>query len=425
MIVTTFVQLFHTLIGYKNRFLKKFHNIVNSIVILDEVQNINPDYYKLIQNTFKILGERFGIYFLLITATQPEILENDTVIKLIDSNKYMTSDIFNRVKLYTETKEMKIEDFAKKFCYTFSDENCLLVMNTKSYAKKLYEIINENYSDYEIYCLTTNLTPYDRKIQIAEIQKYLKNNNKIIVISTQLIEAGVDLSFKNVYRDLGPLDSIIQVAGRCNRHNEFGKVGGEMHLINLNNFNIYKRILSQYINEIVTDIKYESKDFYHLSKTYFHKFNFISESKKLLNSIKELNYDTLVEGQTPISKFTLIDDAAKYNIFILRTKNAQNDMKNLISLKRMFKKKLSKDEKDKIRLKIENCKHKLLEFQIAVYENELNAYKDLIEPQEELLENKEFPYRYISFQYQKDYVYDEKIGFLSEPKKIIKSTIVL
>jgi len=425
MIVTTFVQFFHTIIGYRNRFLKKFHNIINSIVILDEVQNINPDYYKLIQKTFKVLGERFGIYILLITATQPEILEKENIVNLIDSDKFMKSNSFNRVKLHIETKEKNLEEFTKNFYSTFDSENCLLVMNTKKFARKLYEKIDEYFPDYETYCLTTNLTPFDRMIQIAEIRKHLKDNDKIIVVSTQLIEAGVDFSFKNVYRDFGLLDSIIQVAGRCNRHNEFGETGGEMHLINLGNFKIYKRILSQYVNEIIINEKYESKDFYDLSKEYFQKFNFLSESKKLLNALKELNYDTNIKDQIPISKFSLIEENAKNTIFILRTEDAQKDMENLISLKRKLKEKLSKEEKDKIRIQIEKLKHRLLEFKIAVYENELENYIDLIEPQKELLENKNFPYQYLSYKDQKEYAYDEKLGFLKEPKKNVCSAISL
>ena len=425
MIVTTFVQFFHTIIGYRNRFLKKFHNIVNSIVILDEVQNINPVYYKLIQKTFKVLGERFGIYFLLITATQPEVLEKENIVNLVNSDKFMKSDSFNRVKLHIETEETNLEEFAEKFCNTFDSKNCLLVMNTKSYAKKLFEKIDERFPAYKKYCLTTNLTPYDRKIQITEIRRNLKDKDKIIVVSTQLIEAGVDLSFKNVYRDFGPLDSIIQVAGRCNRHNEFGKTGGEMHLINVNNFRIYKQILMQYFNEIVVNERYESKDFYDLSKEYFQKFNFLSESRKLLNALKELNYDTSSKDQIPISKFSLIEEQSKKSIFILRTEKAQNEMVNLISLKMRLKENLSKEEKDQIRIHIEKIKHGLLEFQIAVYENELVNYQDLIEPQEELLENKNFPYQYLSFKNQKEYVYDEKLGFLKEPKKKIYSVIMI
>ncbi|MDP8219899.1 MAG: DEAD/DEAH box helicase family protein, partial [Candidatus Stygibacter frigidus] len=98
-VVTTFVQLFYALIGYRNRSLKKFHNIVNSIIILDEVQNIDPDYYRLLREAFQVLGKKFGVYFLLITATQPEIIEKEDIVELTNSEFYMHSEIFNRVSL--------------------------------------------------------------------------------------------------------------------------------------------------------------------------------------------------------------------------------------------------------------------------------------------------------------------------------------
>jgi len=425
IIVTTFVQLFHTLIGYKNRLLKKFHNIVNSIIILDEVQNINPDYYKLIQKTFRILGEKFGIYFLLITATQPEILKKDNIIQLTDPDKYMTDVIFNRVKLVLDEKKCAVEEFAVKFCDSFDDRNCLLVMNTKRMAKELYRVIYENFKKYAVYCLTTSLTPYDRKIQINEISEHLKKNKKVIVISTQLIEAGVDLSFKNVYRDYGPLDSIVQVAGRCNRNNEYGQTGGKMYLINLDNFRIYKQILAQYVNDVLINREYDSKDFYKISKDYFAKFDFKAESNRLLKAINELNYDKEIEDQIPVSKFSLLNDKIQNSIYILRTKQAQADMETLISLKRRFKEDLSKEDKGIIRLEIEKLKNKLAEFQISVYDSELENYRNLIEPDEELQQKKTFPYKYLSFSNQQKYAYDNKVGFLKKPKNKINSTLLV
>ena len=428
MIVTTFIQLFHTILGNRNRLLKKFHNIVNSIIILDEVQNIDPNYYKVIQKTFNILGKRFGMYFLLITATQPEIIKKEYLINLVKSDKYMKSDIFNRVSVHINKEKISFEKFINNFYKTFRGKSSLLVMNTKSYAKKIYEILNQEkdnsiFSEYKIYCLTTNLTPYDRKKQINEIKEYLKSNVKVIVVSTQLIEAGVDMSFETVYRDFGPLDSIIQVAGRCNRNNEYGKLGGKMYLVNLSNDGIYQKILSQYVKEILVINKYESKEFYKLSKDYYSRFNFISESNKLLNALKDLNYDTEIDDQTPISKFSLIEKQTKKTIFILRTKQAQKNMSNFISLNLKLKEKLSKEKKNSIRVKIEKLKYYLLDFQISLYENELVGYKDLIEPQNEL--DKNFPYQFISYENQLKYAYDNKTGFLAKPKKTIPCVVIV
>ena len=77
------------------------------------------------------IGERFGIYFLLITATQPEILKKEDVICLTDTEKFMIADDFNRVKLFIEKKKKTIEEFAENFCNSFNDENCLIIINTK------------------------------------------------------------------------------------------------------------------------------------------------------------------------------------------------------------------------------------------------------------------------------------------------------
>ncbi|MBA7554096.1 hypothetical protein ES705_46708 [subsurface metagenome] len=105
------------------------------------------------------------------------------------------------------------------------DESQMTVVNTRKAAYELFSLLKELLSDRKIYCLSTNLTPKDRKNRIKEISNML-NNDSCILVSTQLIEAGVDLSFDKVDRDFAPLDSIIQSAGRCNRHNmrESGKV---------------------------------------------------------------------------------------------------------------------------------------------------------------------------------------------------------
>ena len=414
MVVTTFVQFFHTIIGNKNRALKKFHNIVNSIVILDEVQNVDKEYYNLFQECFRILGERFKIYFLLITATQPNILDEKLTIPLVDSPKYMTSTLFNRVKLNIDTKEKDLDTFLADFYDNFSGDNCLIVMNTKKMAIECYRFIENQYKDYYTYCLTTNLTPYDRGFMIDEIKSHLANKDKVIVVSTQLIEAGVDISFANVYRDFGPFDSIVQVAGRCNRNGEYGPLGGKMFLVNLGNHRIYKHILKQYVDNIIDREEYQSKDFYGLSDQYFRQLNFDSKAESFLKAISELNYDVRKDDQIPVSDFSLIEEQPKINIFILRTEDVQNNMDKLTELLDRLKDcDLQKDEKEGILIEIEKLKNTLKKFQISVYEHELKPYKGIIKaasPEKDI-------YQYISFKDHLKYAYNEKIGFLKEPKE--------
>jgi len=422
MIVTTFVQFFHTIIGYKNSFLKKFHNIVNSIVILDEVQNISPDYYKLLQDVLDVLGKRFNICFLLITATQPEILnpEKSGTAELVDKRKYMKDPLFNRVRLEIKTEPQYLDDFKEEFCDTFSGENCLLVMNTKKSAIGLYKHIQEEMgSDYAIFCLTTYLTPFDRRNKLERIKDALKNREQVIVVSTQLIEAGVDVSFRHVYRDFGPLDSVVQVAGRCNRNNEYGELGGEMRLVNMNDEKdksyhsyVYKSILSQHVNDVIENKIYESKEFASLSEKYFSKFDFIAKSGSLLNAIYDLNYDADVRKQIPVKDFKLIEEYQEENIYILRTEQAENDMCRFLGLKeKLTDKGMGKEERHGVLFEMEKLRGKLREYQISLRGNEIEAYKDSL-----TIEGEDY-YPYISYENQKEYAYDDEIGFLVKPKK--------
>ncbi len=428
MVVTTFVQFFHTIIGYKNNFLKKFHNIINSIVILDEVQNIPPQYYRLLKDILHVLGKRFNIYFLLITATQPEIFDisKSSPISLVDSRKYIEDPLFNRVNLKIDLQKRRLDDFIDHFCNSFIDNNCLIVVNTKKSAIDIYLAVKKKKRDYSVFCLTTYLVPFDRKKKIGEIRKALKAGKKLIVISTQLIEAGVDLSFKHVYRDFGPLDSIIQVAGRCNRNCEYGEKGGEMTLVNLTNDKgqcfhswVYEQILFQYVSQTLTKDIYESKDFGELSEKYFEKFDFISEKNKLLNAIYDLNYDIRMKDQTPIKDFKLIKEYREKSIYILITEEAQDNMEKLLSHKEsLINDKLSKSDKEVILFEIEKLKGKLKEYQISLRESELVEYVNTY-----VLNEKDY-YAYISYENQKEYAYGEKIGFLVKPKKNNKTMIV-
>ncbi|MDP8321737.1 MAG: CRISPR-associated helicase Cas3', partial [Candidatus Stygibacter australis] len=418
-VVTTFVQLFYAVIGYRNRSLKKFHNIVNSIIILDEVQNIDPDYYRLLRETFQVLGKKFGIYFLLITATQPEIIEKEDIVELTNSEFYMHSEIFNRVSLTRLNDVNDIDELIDDFGNLFLGNNALIVMNTKKMAKYMYEQLRELHSDYTLIYLTTNLLPYDRIIKIDQVRELLRTKEKVIVVSTQLIEAGVDLSFEYVFRDFGPLDSIVQVAGRCNRNGEYGLGNGKMFLFDLNNSNIYKKFVIQSVRDILSEQEYLSKDFYKLSIEYFSKLKFSSESKKIIKAIKELNYDTEIREQTPVNKFKLINDEGKESIYILRTKDAQKNMDELICQKRKLLKEPDRKIKDQIQLKIEKLKYELLPFTISLYPQELEIYRHYLQPAEEIDSNPDYPIKYLSYKFQAKYAYDEDIGFLKIPKKEI------
>ena len=410
LIVTTFVQLFHSIFSNKNRNLKKFHNIINSIIILDEVQNIDPDYYLMIREVFTIFARRFNTYFLLMTATQPEILSDEIAIDLVNPEPFMRNSIFNRVKMETNLKITNSDKFLKNFTTNFKERNALLVVNTKKMAVQLFKSIEKKFNDFECYCLTNYLIPKDKERKIKKIRAKLDTNKKIIVISTQLIEAGVDLSFKRVYRDLAPLDSIIQVAGRCNRSNEYGNNNGRMTLVNLDNHGIYNSQLIQFVEELLDKEMIESKDFYEISQDFYQRFNFAMKSKQILRSIYHLNYTTEKDDEIPVENFSLIDENNHNNIFIFPTKKDQAIMDEFLTLKRKLEnfQYENNKEKEKILMQIENKKIQLKKYQLSLYPNDLKTYLNFIQPADKVNEDPYYPYKYISAEHIS---YDKNIGF--------------
>jgi CRISPR-associated endonuclease/helicase Cas3 len=428
-IVTTFVQFFHTIIGYTNRFLKKFHHIVNAIVILDEVQNIPPEYYRLLKEVLHVIGNRFHTYFLLITATQPEILDQkiSAPAPLIDSKTYGADDLFNRVKLTIAPRQQTLEEFVYDFCKSFTEENCLIVLNTKNSAIRLFSRIVDQKTDYRIFCLTTLLVPCDRKTKIEEIKNLLNSEEKVIVISTQLIEAGVDLSFKRVYRDFGPLDSVVQVAGRCNRNGEYGILGGKMHLIELVDENhenkpfhsyVYAPILVQHARKTLIREVYESKDFSDLAKIYFQQLRFVDKAEKILSAICDLNYDEDRKDQIPISKFKLIEEYSQESLYLLVTREYQEMLERFFECKESLREKdLTQKKKEAYLFKIQLLATELKSVRISLRKKELNEYKDtaIIEEKDRI--------QFISYENQRQYAYDKDIGFLTTPKTEISPVL--
>jgi CRISPR-associated endonuclease/helicase Cas3 len=428
-VVTTFVQLFHSLLGYQNRLLKKFHHIVNSLVILDEVQNIDPNYYLLLRRALAVLGERFHTYFLLVTATQPEILDRDRghPCPVVEASHYLAHPLFNRVRLSVHRQPQTVAQFRQAFCREFSGKNCLLVLNTRGSALSLYHGLRAAMPGYRFYSLTTLLVPRDRRRRIEEIRQALDRGEPLIVVSTQLVEAGVDLSFQAVYRDFGPLDSIIQAAGRCNRHGEYGPGGGEVTLVRLSDEDhrfrefhsyIYPPIIAQYVDTALTRDTYESTDFGGLAKDYFRRFDFGRTSTDLIGALCDLRYDDSGRGKASVADFKLIQAYEEETVFILTTAGAQGQMERLRALlDELADGELTAGEKDTLMLEMERLKAELRAYQLSLRSKDLAVYLDT-----PLLEECGV-YRYISYENQERYAYDEDTGFLAEPKQAVSGAV--
>ncbi|MBU0580838.1 MAG: CRISPR-associated helicase Cas3', partial [Candidatus Margulisbacteria bacterium] len=282
IIVTTFYQLLYSFFTNKNRNLKKFYNLRNSIVILDEVQSLDYKYWLLINEMFKFLSEKLNIYFVFVTATMPLIFsEEKKEIRELMPHKI---DYFNKIdriildiSLLKQNEKLNIESFCAILVDDIKsnrDKSFLIVLNTVNSSIEVLSKIKDNINDREVIYLSSCIIPKHRIERIKMIQK---ENKKFIVISTQLVEAGVDIDFDIVYRDFAPLDSIYQVCGRCNREGNKNKKGivKLVSLVNKNGKNFWSFIYDAFlINETIKVFEFceniiKESSFYNLSHNYF------------------------------------------------------------------------------------------------------------------------------------------------------------
>ena len=222
VIVTTSVQFFESLFANRSSRCRKLHNIVNSVVVLDEVQLLPPEYLNPILHTMKELQKNYGVTFVLSSATQPAFGEHKSVDfhfeGLGDTVEIMENPValhkaFKRVEIHVPDNLMTSrtwEDLAKELAQYPS---VLCIVNRRDDCRILYELMPKEATFH----LSALMCGAHRSQVISQIKQRLKDKLPTRVISTQLVEAGVDLDFPVVYRAIAGLDSIAQAAGRCNR----------------------------------------------------------------------------------------------------------------------------------------------------------------------------------------------------------------
>jgi len=221
IIVTTTVQFFESLFNNKRTQCRKLHNIQDSIIIFDEIQKLPFVYTEPSLTMLNNLQQLCRCSLLFCTATQPdfETREGFSGINHIEPLVEDPQTIFSKTQrvIYhpiNDYQEIDIDDLAS--LVTTANQSALVVFNTKKKAKMFYEATKGS-GTYKLYHLSATMCPIHRKATIEAIRQSLDKKERIIVSSTQLIEAGVDMDFPTVYREIAPLESIIQSAGRCNR----------------------------------------------------------------------------------------------------------------------------------------------------------------------------------------------------------------
>lgn len=352
VIMTTFVQFFESILTAKNNRLMKLNKMSGSIVVLDEIQSLPPTYYPLLGAVIKKMSEYYGIWFILMTATQPKIIDyanmlltdgQMSAVELLQDSKSYFTQLERTMLIPSFDKLYDIDDIVELIINTKPDnKNALVVVNTIAYSIELYDKLIQQ--GYRVLYLSTNLISVDRKNVILECQKLIDDKVPFILVSTQTIEAGVDLDFDIGYRDLAPLESIIQVAGRVNRNGKKDPLSPVYVFESGKGTLVYKfyRIdkTKKYLNKNIQENEYVNL----VDSYYSELLEDKSYDREIWEAIQTLKYED-------ISKFKLIDEQYTQDVIIEIDDNISKALEDYCRLRKGYSKDKSYDIRDEIKQK--------------------------------------------------------------------------
>lgn len=228
IIFTTMVQFLNTFYAKGSRNIRRLHNLSEAVIIFDEVQKVPISCVSMFNQALNFLKNTCRSSLILCTATQPaldfvenrlEVEPDAEMIKKLDdvTEAFKRVEIIDKASSNTFNTDSLVEFVREQLNGV---KNILIILNTKRVVRDLYNALNELDLNIPIYHLSTSMCPKHRQDILYEVRSHLDKKEPVICISTQLIEAGVDVSFECVIRSLTGLDSIAQAAGRCNRHGE-------------------------------------------------------------------------------------------------------------------------------------------------------------------------------------------------------------
>ena len=222
IIITTLVQLLNTMFAGKTTAIRRFQGLCNSIIVIDEVQTVPPKMLSLFNLTLDFLAKVCGATIVLCSATQPELQKTAHPIRgqIRDLVPYEERlwDPFRRTVI-TDAGGMTLEEIAE-FAWEELEEvpSLLVVCNRKDEAECLFERLKDGAE--EACHLSASMCTEHRRSALKALKQALEDKRKCLCVATQVIEAGVDISFHRVIRLAAGMDSVIQAAGRCNRNGE-------------------------------------------------------------------------------------------------------------------------------------------------------------------------------------------------------------
>ena len=317
VVVTTNVQFFESLFANKSSKCRKLHNIANSVIIFDEAQMLPTDYLKPCIAVMEELAANFGSSIVLCTATQPALSPffqrkmpvTELCPRVEEQFRFFERATFQNVGTISEDE--LIEKLQK-------EEQALCIVNTKKRAQRLYQKMKGE----GVFHLSTAMYPKHRRRVLDKIRQLVKDGEKCILISTSLVEAGEDLDFCTVYRQLAGVDSMIQAAGRCNRE---GKRAAQDSFAYLFQFEEKEYVPGQQLQiDVSKMLLSEGEDIssLHGIEKYFEAlYHFRGESldkKKIFEEFKDKRYNFAKAAK----EFKLIEENT-LTVFISREEEAE------------------------------------------------------------------------------------------------------
>lgn len=334
IVITSFVQLLQTMITNRNKMLLKFNHLAGAIVIMDEVQSIPLKLVPLVGAVIHCMSRFLNTRFLLMTATKPLIFEladrqllqpllqqsaTEEIHHLLTEPEFIFRQ-FERTQIIPHLNDQleNTNSFLPLFEKHWSpDRSCLIVCNTVNRSIEVFELLSK-YVDKEknpVFYLSTNVLPLLRLGIIKEVKGLLKNGvQKPLLVATQVVEAGVDLDFDLGFRDLGPIDSIVQVAGRINRENSEARKLSPLHIFDFGDCHrIYDKLTDSQARLALGDNPVPEPEYYRLVEKYFTALGdrkAYDTSRQFFRGILHLQYDlNRIDDTLPVSQFRLIKDS--------------------------------------------------------------------------------------------------------------------
>lgn len=329
LIVTTNVQLFESLFASKTSRCRKLHNLVGSIVVLDEAQLLPPEFLQPIMDVLNLLAVHYRVTFVLSTATQPVLNTvkdsfGRTVRKGLNNVREIIADAD---ALYTTLDRINVElpvdlnqptdwdNLAKELC---KHDSVLVIVSTRNDCRELWQKMPKGTIH-----LSALMCGKHRSRIIRYIKWRLKKNKPLRVISTQLVEAGVDVDFPVVYRALAGLDSIAQAAGRCNRE---GKLEKGNVIVFVPPKPAPKGLLR--FGEDATKNVWHDRPQNPLARQHFARYfdQFLSKpnlDEQGIGNLLKMDSDFKVQFRSAAEKFRLIDDSETQAVFVTYNKESK------------------------------------------------------------------------------------------------------